>query len=146
MSLFFCAIILLIDINNKRRANMNEINKIEKRRDAILEQMQGIRSMERGSITEQYLKVAHKGKKEPVRKGPYYVFSRREGNKTVGYRLKTPEELTRARWDVEAHKEFRKLCRQFEELTEQLGRLSRDEGVEGKGKKKRRSPSNRTPK
>ena len=125
---------------------MNEINQIKKRRDAILEQMQGIRSMERGSITEQYLKVAHKGKKEPVRKGPYYVLSRREGKKTVGYRLKTPEELARAQRDVETHKEFRKLCRQFEELTEQLGRLSRDEGVEGNEKKGRRSPSNRTPK
>jgi hypothetical protein len=125
---------------------MNEISQVEKRRNAILEQMRAIRSMERGSITEQYLKVAHKGKKEPVRKGPYYVISRSEGKRTVGYRLSAPEELARARRDVEAHKEFRKLSRQFEELTEQLGRLSRAEGVEGKGKKGRKSLSKRTSK
>ena len=125
---------------------MNDIKQIEKRRDAILKQMRGIRSMERGSITEQYLKVPHKGKRDPVLRGPYYVLSRRKGKKTVGYRVKTPKELERARRDVEAHKEFKKFCREFEELTEQLGRLSRGEGVEGKGKKGLKSPSRKTPK
>ncbi len=125
---------------------MNDIKQVEKRRDAILEQMRGIRSMERGSITEQYLKVPHKGKRDPVLRGPYYVLSRREGKRTVGYRLKTPKELERARRDVEAHKEFRKLSRHFEELTEQLGGLSRGQGIEEKEKKGRKSPSRRTPK
>lgn len=143
--LYFFVIILLITLNNIRRANMNDINQIEKRRDAILKQMQGIRSMERGSITEQYLKVPHKGKKEPVLRGPYYMLSRREGKKTVGYRLKTPIELERARRDVEAHKEFKKLCREFEELTERLGKLNRASG-DDEIKKGLRSPSRRTPK
>jgi cell fate (sporulation/competence/biofilm development) regulator YlbF (YheA/YmcA/DUF963 family) len=64
----------------------------------------------------------------------------------VGYRLKTPKELERARRDVEAHKEFKKLCREFEELTEQLGKLSRASGDDDEVKKGLRSPSRKTPK
>ena len=82
---------------------MDTIKQVEAQREAVLKQMRAIRSMERGSITEQFLKVPHKGKKEPVLRGPYYVITRREGNKTVGYRLKA-EDLERARGDVEAHK------------------------------------------
>ncbi|MBI4832528.1 MAG: hypothetical protein HY801_13465, partial [Candidatus Lindowbacteria bacterium] len=105
-----------------------------------------IRSMERGSINEQFLKVAHKGKKEPVLRGPYYVISRREGNKTVGYRLTTSEELSRAREDVGRHKRFQALCQEFERLTEQLGRLERELSEAEEGKRGLKSRSKRTPK
>jgi hypothetical protein len=114
---------------------MKAIQEIEARRNAILEQMRVIRSMERGSITEQYLKVAHKGKKYPVLRGPYYVITRREEDKTVGYRLTTSRELERAQEDVEAQKRFVALCREFEQLTGELGRLERQlDGTSG-GKK-----------
>jgi hypothetical protein len=125
---------------------MNAVQQIETRREAILGQMRAIRSMERGSINEQFLKVAHKGKKEPVLRGPYYVISRREGNKTVGYRLKTPRELARAREDVQRHKRFQELCQDFERLTEQLGRLERELTEAEEEKKGLKSRSKRTPK
>jgi len=126
---------------------MNTIQDLEAKRDRILDEMRAIRSMRRGTLTEQYLRVPHKGKKEPALRGPYYVFSRKEKKKTVGYRLTTPEDLEAARRDVAAHKRFVKLCREFEELTERLGALDRqakdrDESV---GEKKRRSsPSSKT--
>jgi hypothetical protein len=125
---------------------MNAVQQIETRREAILGQMRAIRSMERGSINEQFLKVAHKGKKEPVLRGPYYVISRREGNKTVGYRLRTPRELARARQDVQRHKRFQELCQDFERLTEQLGRLERELTEAEEEKKGLKSRSKRTPK
>jgi hypothetical protein len=125
---------------------MNAVQQIETQREAILGQMRAIRSMERGSINEQFLKVAHKGKKEPVLRGPYYVISRREGNKTVGYRLRTPRELARARQDVQRHKRFQELCQDFERLTEQLGRLERELTEAEEEKKGLKSRSKRTPK
>lgn len=125
---------------------MSAIKEIEARREAILEQMRAIRSMERGTINQHYVKVKHKGKKEPVARGPYYVVSRRENNRTVGYHIKTKEELERARRDVEAHKRFVQLCRQFEELTQRLGELERADDKDKVEKKRRRSPSSRTTK
>jgi len=116
---------------------MSTVRELETRRNAILEEMRSIRSMRRGTINEQYLKVRHKGKKGPVTRGPYHLFSRREGNKTIGYRLTTQEELAQAQKDVTAHKHFLELCKEFESLTEQMGELlCHSEGAE---KKRQRS-------
>lgn len=123
---------------------MKTIDAIETKRDAVLEQMRHIRSVRQGTINEQYLKVRHKGKKQPVLRGPYYVITRKEGKKTVSERLTDPAELERARLDVEAHKHFVSLCKQFERLTEQLGELERAAGGLDVEKKRRGSRSNRT--
>lgn len=122
---------------------MNAIRDIEAKRDAVLDQMRHIRSIRQGTINEQYLKVRHKGKKQPVLRGPYYVITRKEGKKTVSERLTDHEELERAKRDVEAHKHFVSLCREFERLTEQLGELERAGGLDVE-KKRRGSRSNRT--
>jgi len=123
---------------------MKTIKDIEAKRDAVLEQMRHIRSIRQGTVNEQYLKVRHKGKKEPVLRGPYHVITRKEGKKTVSERLTDPAELERARRDVEAHKHFVSLCREFERLTEQLGELERASGSLDVEKKRRKSRSNRT--
>lgn len=123
---------------------MNAIQKLEAERESILEQMRSIRSMKRGTINEQYLRVSHKGKRDPVLRGPYYVFSRREGNRTISERLRNEEELQKATEAVGLHKRFVSLCREFETLTERLGELERaDIGVDAK-KKRRGSRSSRT--
>ena len=96
--------------------------------------------MERGTINEHYVKVPRKGKKESVLRGPYYVISRREEGKTAGYHL-TAQKLERARCDVESHKRFKELCREYEELTERLGRLEREASESSREKKLRRSRS-----
>ena len=114
---------------------MLTMQEIENRRDAALHEMRSIRSMKRGTINEQYLKVLQKGKK-PALRGPYYVLSRREGKKTVSERLTTPSQLEQARMDVAAHKKFVELCKEFVLLTERMGVLSRQ--AEGTVEKKRR--------
>lgn len=123
---------------------MKTIKEIEDRREQILEEMRAIRSMERGTINEHYVPVKHKGQKEAVRKGPYFVISRREQNKTAGRHLNTKRDLERARRDVEAHQKFKELCREYEALTEELGRMERALGESSPGKKPRRLRSSRT--
>ena len=123
---------------------MSTIKEIEARREVILDQMRAIRSMERGTINEHYVGVKHKGKKEPVARGPYYVISRRENNRTVGYHLKGKKELERVRRDVESRKRFVALCREFEQLTQRLGEIERADKGDEVEKKRRRSPSSRT--
>ena len=116
---------------------MDTVQQLERRREAIFEQMRSIRSMRRGTVNEQYLKVRHKGQTEPGRCGPYYVLTGKQGGRTVSQRLTRPEQLAAARADVAAHKRFVELCRQYEQLTEQLGQVERAAG--GGQEKKRRN-------
>ena len=123
---------------------MKSIRQIEARRDAVLEEMRSIRSMKRGSISKQYLKVPQKGRSKPALRGPYYVFSRREQDKTVSHRLSSQVERQQAGQDIDRHERFVALCKQFEELTEHLGQMERQEPDIEREKKLRRSPSSKT--
>ncbi len=118
---------------------MDTIQGIESKRNAILQEIRSISSMKRGTINEQYLKVPQKGVKQPALRGPYYVLSRREGDKTVSERLTTAEQIEQAKKDISAYKKFVDLCREFELLTEKLGVIQRKaEGIEEKKLLKRR--------
>jgi len=120
---------------------MDTLQQIEAQRLAILEDIKSIRSMRRGAITEQFFPVRRQGQNQSARRGPYYVFSRHQGSKTVSQRLTTPEALQQAREDVDAFKRFQALCRDYELLTEKLSVFERKTGQE---KKRSKSGLNRT--
>ena len=122
---------------------MDTVQELEVRRNAIIEQMRSIRSMRRGTINGQHFKTRLKGRKGVVLQGPYYVLSRREGEKTVSKRLTSPIELERARKDVAEYKKFLGLCQEFERLTARLGELERAEQGLEQEKKEFRSLSNK---
>ncbi len=124
---------------------MPTIDEVESRRNAVLEEMRGIRAMSRGTINEQFLNVRHKGIKEPVARGPYYVLSRYDPNmrKTQSRRLTSSAALEQARSDVAAYQHFSSLCREYELLTERLAELERGVAEHEAKKKLRRSPSNK---
>jgi len=119
------------------------LQELEVRRNAILEEMRSIRSMRRGTINEQHFKIRLKGRKGIVHQGPYYVLSRREGERTVSQRLRSPAELEQARKDVAQYKRFMGLCQEFERLTARLGELERRETEGALEKKRLRLPSNK---
>jgi hypothetical protein len=120
---------------------MSTVQELEARRLALLEEFGFFRSMRRGTINEQFFEVRLKGQVKTVRRGPYYVLSRKEGDKTVSHRLTTPEALEQARKDTEAHKRFHALCREFEHVIEKLGEVERATEAE---KKRSKSGSNKT--
>lgn len=120
------------------------VQKLEARRNAVLEEIRSIRSMRRGTINEQYFKTRLKGRKGIVQQGPYYVLSRREGQKTVSKRLRSEAEMEQARKDVAEYKRFLGLCQEFEGLTARLGELERGEQGLEQEKKQFRSPSSKT--
>ena len=123
---------------------MDTVRQLEARRNGVLEEMRSIRFMRRGTINEQYFKTRLKGKKGIVHQGPYYVLSKREGEKTVSKRLRSVAELQQVQKDVAEYKRFLELCQQFERLTARLGELERaDQGLEQE-KKRFRSPSSKT--
>ena len=123
---------------------MSRVQELEKRRDEVLEHMRSMRSMKRGSINKQFFPAMRGGKSTEERRGPYYVWSRKEGSKTVSRRLKGAAELKQAQQDVQQYKRFMALCKEFGELTERLGDLQRQHSDDEQEKKRRRSPSNST--
>ena len=63
---------------------MDEIEKIEKERNEILNEFHQIRAMRKGSVTNQYFKV--KDRKKSELRGPYPVFTekvRKSGAETI---------------------------------------------------------------
>jgi len=123
---------------------MDTVQQLEVQRNAILEEIRSIRSMRRGTVNEQYFKTRLKGRKGIVHQGPYYVLSRREGEKTVSSRLRSEAELQQARKDVTEYKRFLGLCQEFERVTARLGELERSEHGLEQEKKRFRSPSSKT--
>lgn len=124
---------------------MSARQQIEGRRKSIAEEMLDIRSMRKGSISEQWFPVMRDGKKTDERRGPYFVFTCKRNGRTVSERLKSEEALVRAREDTDNYHRFRVLCAELEELTAALGELDRREGREQEQlKKKPGSRSNRT--
>jgi hypothetical protein len=119
------------------------LQELEAERNTILEAIRSIRSMRRGTINEQHFKTRLKGRKGIILQGPYYVLSRREGQKTVSRRLKSPEEVEQARRDVAEYKRFMGLCQEFERLTARLGELERGEKDWGQEKKRSKWPSSK---
>ncbi len=103
---------------------MNSIRAIERRRETVLKEMGALRSLRVASLSEQMLPVKHKGKKDPVMRGPYFVLSRRQEGRTCSRRVRT-DELEQVKKDVANHRRFVALCEEFEELTERLGELER---------------------
>jgi len=103
--------------------------------------------MRRGSINEQYLKVPHRGMKQPIARGPYYVLSRHEPQtgKTVSRRLTSKKDVEKARTDIAEYHRFVALCREYQELTETLGELEGLLAIEGAEKKRRRLSSSKKP-
>ena len=118
---------------------MDSIQMVEASRDQVLEELKAMHSLRRGTINEQFLKGKKGG--ETIVRGPYYVLSRREGDKTVSRRLTPGEDLEQARKDVAEHKRFLGLCQELERLTERLGELTR---LEQTAKKKRQPSSSKT--
>jgi hypothetical protein len=92
-------------------------------------------------LNEQYLRVPHKGAKEPALRGPYYVISRSEHGKTVSERVPAAD-VERVRQDIARYNRFMELCREFTDLTERLGACAPEDTL----KKTPKSRSRRTPK
>ena len=107
---------------------MHSVATIEQRRETVLKEIGALRSLCAASLSEQMLPVKHKGKKKPVMCGPYFVLSRRQDGKTRSRRGRA-DELEQVKKDVANHKRFVTLCKDFEELTEQLGELERVQGA-----------------
>lgn len=109
---------------------------LERRRCQVVEQMLAIRCMRTGSVSSQFLTVKHKGKAQPVKRGPYFLWQTYRDGKPVRKRLTSAEEVQRYEKEVANGKRFKELCEEFEELTLELGEEESKQNAELEALKK----------
>ena len=107
---------------------MKNIEELEKRKEEIIAEIREIRTMRRGTINGQYLKVQRK-EKEPSIRGPYHIFVRNEKGKTISARINTPEELEVVQKDIEAYKKYIKLSKELAVVIEAITDIIRDGNI-----------------
>lgn len=114
-------------------------NALDARRRQVVQEMLAIRSLCRGTLSEQFVERVLDGKATGEMRGPYFVLSRNVQGRTESSRVRR-KDAERVRADLDRHAQFMALCEDFIRLTEQLGQLERDTVVDEAEKK---SPNSR---
>lgn len=126
---------------NQAMSSPRSVPELEAERGRILTEMLQIRSVQRGTLNEQFLDVRHKGKKNPVKRGPYYVLSYSEKGRTRSRRVRR-SEVEQVKRDIANHQRLQALYGEFEALTKELGQREREAAAGQESvKKKPKSPS-----
>jgi hypothetical protein len=99
---------------------MSRLPKLRKIREGILGHIASIEKMRRGSVIRQFFKTSRRELNVPVLVGPYALYTYKRGGKTVGRRVRDPEEVRRLEEEVENYHAFRRLCRELVEVSEQI--------------------------
>jgi hypothetical protein len=100
-----------------------DADRIRERRQHVLQEMEGLEQMRRGSVVEQYREVGRPGARR-TRQGPYPLYTYKEKGRTISRRLKGEEEVGRYRSQIENFRRFEQLTRELIQLGEQLCEMS----------------------
>lgn len=115
------------------------------RRNALLEELGGITALRKGYLNEQWFPIVRNNKKTSQLRGPYHVWSYKEGKKTVSKRVIGQLEIEQAQSDAANYARFKELCRELEEILATLGVAQREGAAQARTLKRRRSRSRRSP-
>src|SRR5208283_3355178 len=96
-----------------------DYSSLDRRRQALLEQLTGLRELRRGSLTEQFLEVKH-ADGSVVKRGPYPLVTRKQAGKTLSVRLTDPEVVPLYRQQIQALHQFESVVDQLVGVGEQL--------------------------
>jgi len=99
---------------------MTKLSRLRRSRREILGYIAAIEEMRRGSVVRQFFKVKPKGNGRPRRQGPYALYTRKKNGKTVGRRLRGPQEIRRLEAQVENYHAFRGLCSELVDVAERI--------------------------
>ena len=95
---------------------MNTVQGLKAKKKEILEQINALGEMRKGSIVQQYVE-AKKQDGTIVQRGPYLLYSYKEKGKTVSRRI--PDSTT-----ADFYRDQIRVFRKFEDLCEELTRIS----------------------
>jgi hypothetical protein len=113
------------------KASPPDYPKLEQQRQGLLQQLSGLQQLRRGSLTDQFLMVKHSDGSR-VKRGPYPLLTRKEGQKTMSLRLRDPALVPLYRRQIQAMREFETVVDQLARVGEQLSDLAVAEIVQKK--------------
>ena len=105
---------------------MPELYQLDTRRRMIIEEIDAIRSMRIGSLSERYNKVKNK-KGEEALNGPYQILTRKgPNNKTISESI-SEKDVPRIKEEVDNYRRFKQLTDEYAEICEKLSQLAETE-------------------
>jgi len=96
-----------------------DADQIRARRQHILQELEALEQMRRGSVVEQYREVSRPGARRTWQ-GPYPLYTYKEKGRTISRRLKGEEQVQLYRGQIENFRRFEQLTRELIHLGEQL--------------------------
>ena len=110
---------------------MPELYQLDMRRRKIVEEIDAIKSMRIGTLSERYNKVKNK-KGQEVLNGPYQILTRKGPDKKTISESISEKDVPRIKEEVDNYKRFKQLTDEYAEVCEKLSQLA---GSEDEGKK-----------
>ena len=98
---------------------MTAVGTLRQEREAILQELSGLEQIRRGSVTEQMIEtLGPDGSKRS--RGPYPLYTFKEGGKTVSRRLNDPDQIPIYRQQIRQWRRFSELVERLRVLGEEL--------------------------
>ena len=113
------------------KRTLDDYPKLQQQRQRLLQQLSGLQELRRGSLTEQFLMVKRKDGSR-VRRGPYPLLTRKQGQKTISLRLTDPTLVPLYRQQIQAMRQFETAVDGLVQVGEQLSDLAVAEVVQKK--------------
>lgn len=108
---------------------MEARNQLAKRRMEIIEEIDALGPMRKGSVHEQYLPFRRKDG-SVSRRGPYLTYTFKQGGKTRGKHLRSQAEGQLYRRQIEAFRRYQELSSELVEVSQQMADIEAS-GKEG---------------
>lgn len=112
---------------------------LRRQREEVLQKIQSIDRLRRGTLSEQFFKTKRKGK--TVRQGPYYVLQCFLKGCKCSERIPAGH-AEQVRSDVANYRLFQELAEQFVSITERITQLENGSADAKKNSSRRTSPKN----
>lgn len=114
---------------------------LQAQRQHILQQIEQIEQMRRGSLTEQFVEAV-KADGSRSRRGPYPLYTYKDKNRTISRRVSDPQALPLYRDQIQAFRRFQELTAELTRLGEELSDLAipQDEVKKNRGARRRQRP------
>lgn len=109
---------------------MSTYSEIAQRRRAVLDELEGLERIRRGSVVEQYLTSPRRDGRR-IQRGPYALYTLKRRGRTVSRRLR-PDAVAVVREQIAAGRRFQELVHELMELGEALSDQTVESAVEKK--------------